>query len=196
MIGWEVIQFCKADNLGDGRWRLGGLLRGRGGTEPVATAGTPQGADFVLLDQKPLPMPAGEIGDSPAIAAIGLADSEPVIAPIIALGRSRKPLIPVHGRVEAREGAGLALSWRRRSRGSWTWDGLVDVPLNEQFERYEVGLGDPDNPSASWETGEPAFQLDAATRSQLAAEFADTPLWVRQIGTHNRSEALFLTTIS
>ncbi len=196
LVGREVIQFCKADNLGGGHWRLSGLLRGRGGTEPVAAAGTPQGADFVLLDQKPLAIAAGEIGDSSTIAAIGLADNEPVIAPIIGPGRSRKPLMPVHGRVATREGAGLALSWRRRSRGSWTWDGSVDVPLNEQFERYELGLGDPDKPSASWETAVPALLLDAATRSQLAAEFPGTPLWVRQIGTHDRSEALFLTTIS
>lgn len=196
LVGSEIIQFCHAERMDGSNWRLSGLLRGRGGTESVAHGGADAGAAFVLLDQKPVALDASKAGDSEVIAAIGLADSAPVVARIIAQGRSRKPLTPVHAKVWTADDGGFCAHWRRRSRGSWSWYGTVDVPLNEQFERYEVGLGDPARPLASWETGEPTFALDPATHSQLAAEHPEAPLWVRQVGTHDRSDPLFLTNIS
>lgn len=80
--------------------------------------------------------------------------------------------------------------------GAWSWQRTVDVPLNEQFERSEVGIGDPDLPGTSWETPQMSFTLDAATHAQLQTDFAGAALWVRQVGSYARSEPLILTTIS
>lgn len=196
LVGHEIIQFCNAENLGNGIWRLSGLLRGRGGTEHIAAVGSPSGQAFILLDQKPVALQASEVGESTRLAAIGIADSEPATSPIIASGRTRKPLTPVHGASTFGADGSLRLSWIRRSRGSWAWAGTVDVPLNEQSERYEVGLGDPAQPAASWETGITSFTLEAETYEQVLTDFSGASLWVRQIGSHDRSEPLFLTTIS
>jgi hypothetical protein len=196
LVGKEIIQFCTAQSLGNGRWLLAGLMRGRGGTEHVAMGGASIGASFALLDQKPIVLQSGDVAESTVIAAIGLADPAAVVAPIIELGRSQRPLTPVHGRTSETPSGELELCWQRRSRGAWIWQGTVDVPLNEQFERYEVGVGDPDLPDVSWETPESTFTLDAASRAQLQADFAGAALWVRQVGSHARSKPLFLTTIS
>lgn len=196
LAGAEIIQFANAEGLGNGRWVLSGLLRGRGGTEHVASRGLPAGVSFALLDEKPIPLQPGDIAQGTAIAAIGLADPEAVVAPILENGRSLKPLVPVHGvAIETTDGA-IELRWRRRSRGAWTWAGTVDVPLNEQFERYEVGLGDPALPDMSWEVEQTSFTLDAATRAQLQSTHPGSAVWVRQVGSHARSEPLFLTTIN
>ncbi len=196
LVGEELIQFCQVEKLGNGRWTLSGLLRGRGGTEHVAFSGSPIGTHFVLLDQKPIALDASDVGESDIIAAIGLADEDAVIAPIIAPGRSRTPLPPVHGKAEWTNAGGLALCWRRRSRGAWSWSGTVEVPLNEQVERYEIGLGDPAQPQISWDAFEPVFALDAVTVSQLAVNFPGSTMWVRQVGTYHRSAPLYLTTLN
>ncbi|MFB0612975.1 GTA baseplate fiber-binding domain-containing protein [Aurantiacibacter poecillastricola] len=195
VVGEEIIQFCDAHELGDGRWRLAGLLRGRGGTEHIALGGVPAGASFVLLDRKPIALDPVEVGNSETIAAIGLADTEEVIAPIIARGRTRKPLTPVHGRSRTTANGGCELSWRRRARGSWMWQGTVEVPMRETVERYEVGVGDSTRPIRSWETLAPFFSIDAATLDQLRADHAGAPVWVRQVGDYDRSEPLLLTMI-
>ena len=46
---WEVAQFQQAELLGDGHWRLTGLLRGQAGTEAQSLSGAPVDARFVLL---------------------------------------------------------------------------------------------------------------------------------------------------
>ncbi len=196
LVGNEILQFCLAESLGNGRWRLSGLLRGRGGTELDAYSGCEAGSPFCLLDSKPVALDAAKLGDAISVAAIGLADSEPVIAPIIASGRSLRPLMPVHPKADPVSDGGLALGWQRRARGAWQWPQAVETPLNEQTERYEVGIGDPDRPSRIWEATSNSLTLDTATTAQIRAEFAGSDLWVRQVGTHGLSEPLFLTTIS
>lgn len=196
LVGNEILQFCHAQGLGSGMWRLSGLLRGRGGTEPEALAGAGLDVPFCLLDQKPTALDSAKIGASNIVAAIGLADSEPVIATISTPRRSLKPLSPVHGKAVRAADGSVKLCWRRRSRGAWNWQGQVDVPLNEQSERYEVGLGDPDRPHRVWETDTSILVLDPAEFASLRADFEGAAFWVRQIGTHDRSEPLFLTNIS
>ncbi len=196
LVGDEVLQFCHAQRLGGGLWRLSGLLRGRGGTEHEALAGAASGVPFCLLDQKLTGLDPAKIGASNIIAAIGVADSEPVIATISTPRRSLKPLSPVHGKTVRAADGSTRLCWRRRSRGAWHWQGQVDVPLNEQFEHYEVGLGDPGRPIRMWETNTCSLMLDPAEYASLQTDFGGTPFWVRQIGTHDRSEPLFLTNVS
>lgn len=188
LIGSEVVQFAEATAIGAARWRLRGLLRGRGGTEAAAMAGQPSGAPFVLLDEHPVLLDPARLGTAASLAAIGLADSAPASAPILNTGLSLRPLVPVHPRSRATPGGGRAFAWTRRSRGAWTWPDAVETPLNEQAEAYLVGLGDPANPELAWQTAEARLELSAAQM----AEHGGKPLWVRQLGSFAASAPLLL----
>ena len=196
LVGSEIIQFAFAEPLGSGQWRLRGILRGRGGTEHHAAGSHPLGSAFALLDDRPVRIEPSEIGTSAVIAAIGLVDASAVYAAIAGAGSTLRPLIPVHPRASVATDGSLTLCWTRRARGAWSWNGTVEPPLAEQSERYEVGLGNPDQPAASWEVTVPQLTITAATRTQLQAQHPSAPLWVRQIGSFARSEPLLLTSIS
>lgn len=190
LVGEEIVQFMRAVALGSGRWRLEGLLRGRGGTEGEARAGHAAGTCAILLDGGLVLLDGA--GFDPArerLAAIGAGDGDPVFTRVSAPGRSRRPLSPVHPRIKRLPAGGIALAWTRRARGSWAWADGVDTPLVEESERYEVGAGPTASPIASWLNDEAALTLDAAALSSLAA---GTPLWVRQVGTYSRSSELAL----
>ncbi len=187
LVGEEIVQFLEAHALGGGRWRLKGLLRGRGATEAAALAGHAAGVRACLLDDR-LHLLDGALVDAATerLAAMSIADSTPAYATIRAPGRSRRPLAPVHGRAVPAGDGGLLLEWTRRARGAWVWRDGADVPLVEEAERYEVGAGAVENPLAVWPSTAPAMTL---TASELAALPAGTTLWVRQVGSHDRSPA-------
>jgi hypothetical protein len=195
LLGAEVIQFAEAVPLGGSRWRLRGLLRGRGGTEAAAQAGHAAGTPFALLDGRAAAIDPAKLDPTGAtrLAAIGLADDEPVTAPIANPGQTLRPLTPVHPRVEPGPGGGLILRWTRRARGAWTWPDGVETPLGEQAEGYTVGLGDTGQPALRWEVAQPRLELSAATLAQLSSEHAGEPLWVRQVGSFAASPPLLLT---
>ena len=196
LLGGEVVQFAQAQSLGGGAWRLGGLLRGRGGTEDQALRETPAGARFVLLDHRPIALDPAAIGSFSQVAAIGLVDDLPIVAPIAPDGLSLRPLTPVHPRAVRQSDGGLLLGWIRRARGAWLWTDGVDVPLVEQAERYEVGIGDPDAPALVWTVDAPSLALDGDTLADLRADHAGAVVWVRQLGTHARSLPLALTILA
>jgi hypothetical protein len=192
LVGGEVLQFAEAATIGGGRWRLTGLLRGRGGTEAAARAGHAAGARFVLLDARPVSVDPTRLGPATGLAAIGLADPVPVVSAIANAGATLRPLTPVHPRMELLE-SGVALRWTRRSRGAWHWPDGVELPLNEQAEAYLVGLGPVETPLASWQASEPELAFSAPEWAALAATHAGQPLWVRQAGSHALSDPLLLT---
>jgi hypothetical protein len=197
LVGAEVLQFLRAQRLSSARWRLTGLLRGRGGTEPMAAHGAPAGSSFALLDDAPVPIDPSKLSqaEGTTISAIGLADSEPVYTALINPGLTRRPLTPVHGRVSEKPDGALALQWSRRSRGSWRWLDGVDVPLNEQAEAYVVGVGDSEAPELRWEAGATLLEINAATWSSIKSAHAGKPLWVRQVGTAAASSPLLLAIV-
>jgi hypothetical protein len=195
LLGAEIVQFAEAVPLGGSQWRLRGLLRGRGGTEGAAQAGHAAGTPFVLLDGQAAAIDSAKLDPTGAtsLAAIGLADDEPVTAPIANPGLTLRPLTPVHPRVEPDPGGGLILHWTRRARGAWTGPGGVETPLAEQAEAYTVGLGDTGQPALRWELAQPRLELSAAMLAQLSSEHAGKPLWVRQVGSFATSPPLLLT---
>lgn len=197
LVGGEVLQFADAERIGGSRWRLSGLLRGRGGTEPVALQGHAPGSRFVLLDDRPVALDPAKLGQgAAAIAAIGLADTEPVIAALTNAGLTRRPLAPVHGRAEERTDGSLVLAWCRRARGAWLWQDGVELPLNEQSEAYLVGIGDSDAPELGWEVSVPLLEMEEPVWTSVRAAHAGKPLWVRQIGTAALSPPLLLANIA
>lgn len=198
LVGDEVLQFSRAEPLPENRWRLSGLLRGRGGTEPAAIRGHPAGTMIVLLDDALIPLDpsAASSGSIATIAAIGAGDSEPIMAGVDNPGLSRRPPCPVHPRLDREAGGGLTLSWTRRARGAWIWSDGLDVPLVEASELYRVGLGPVESPVAEWFATEPRLNLSADIVSTLESARPGTAWWVRQIGTYGQSEPLFLTPLS
>ena len=196
LLGDEVLQFVEAVPTGERQWRLRGLLRGRGGTEAAARQGQAAGAPFVLLDDRPIALDPAKLGAATGVAAIGLADSEPVGSPILNPGLALQPLVPVHPRSRPGEEGSLVLEWTRRARGAWTWPDAIGTPVNEQAEAYLVGLGELEDPVLRWQPTEPQLALPAALLAELAAEHAGKPLWVRQIGSFAVSDPLLLTVIA
>jgi len=196
LVGDEVLQVARAVSLGSRTWELSGLLRGRGGTEAAALRGHMAGSVVVLLDDKPVLIDSSDtlLPEGTKLAAIGLADAEPVLSPIANSGISRKPLTPVHARAVFDQAGNLDLRWTRRSRGAWQWP-ASEVPLNENDERYLVGLGNPDAPAFRWEVSEPSLRLDTATLANLVNAHKDASIWVRQIGTYSVSDPLLLHTL-
>lgn len=189
LVGNEIIQFAEAQPQGDGTWLLTGLLRARGGTENAAMAGHAAGTAATLLDDRLLEVPASATGTE--FAAIGIEDEEPVVAPLEGAGVTRRPLLPVHPRAQLLDDGRLKLSWTRRARGGWAWLDEVEQPLVEQSEAYEVGIGSPDAPDASWQVAQPEITLDLA---QVGAH-AGATVWVRQRGSYAMSPPLLLTTL-
>jgi hypothetical protein len=195
MVGQELVQFLEAEQIDAKRWRLSGLLRGRGGTEPTALTGCPAGSSFVLLGDEPVQLDPGELGAATTIAAIGLADPAPVYAPLTNSGLTRRPLTPVHGTAAEQADGSIVLEWCRRARGSWLWQDGVEAALNEQSEAYRVGIGDSDAPDVRWEVSTPSLEIDATAWATARSAHAGKALWVRQIGTADLSPPLLLTMI-
>ena len=125
--GWELAQFRSATLVGDGVWRLTGLLRGQQGTE---APGADAGAIVVFLDQPParvespraergLPLiwragPAGGPAGGAVVSEVGFT----------ALALQERPWSPAHLRVTARSDSGLDLGWIARARiDGDRWDG-------------------------------------------------------------------------
>ena len=194
-LGTEIVQFAEAQPLGNGVWRLRGLLRGRGGTESDSLCGQQDGSTFILLDDTLTRIDPSLIGTATRLAAVGLADTAPVEAEIAQRGRSLKPLPPVHPRFEAKASGILSLSWVRRARGGWAWTDEVELPLIEEAERYDVGVGPVNSPVAQFAAETTRLSLSSSIMSGLRQNYLHAPVWVRQVGRFAKSDALFITTI-
>ena len=198
LIGSEVIQFGAAAPLGLRRWRLSGLLRGRGGTEDAAAEGHPAQALVVLLDDRLVALDHQLVPplEGTQIAALGTGDTDPVFAPLANPGLSRRPPCPVHPRIRVEANQARVFSWTRRGRGGWRWDTAVEVPLVEERELYLVGYGPTAAPHVAWSRPEPWIRLTDSEVSTLTAAHGPGTLWVRQIGTFDQSRAVLLATLS
>lgn len=196
LIGGEIVQFANAIPLDQRRWRLSGLLRGRGGTES-AVAGHEADEAFVLLDSALRRLDPAILGNSPAtaIVALGRGDAEPVASTIGLQGITLRPLSPVHPRALNSSDGSLVLSWTRRARAAWQWVDGLDVPLGEQSERYLVTYGPIEAPIAGWTVDEPRLSLSVQDLADLVAALPGGDLFVRQQGSHALSKPLLLTSL-
>lgn len=198
LIGGELIQFTRAEEVQPSRWILRGLLRGRGGTELAAQSGHPVGAPATLIDDSLFALDPANVPSSGVtlLAAIGRGDDAPVHAPLENAGITQRPLAPVHPRVSWAQDGSLHLFWTRRSRGAWEWRDEVETPLIEQSEAYRIGIGPVPVPAMIWDSATPSLVVEANMLAQLNSENSGAEIWVRQIGSYAQSDALLLTTLA
>lgn len=191
LVGQELLQFCHAEPLGGGKWRLSGLLRGRGGTE-AAIANHAAQESFVLLDGEATALDVSLVGEAPAsrIAAIGLAEDVPVLSDIACRGIGRRPLCPVHPGWNYGADGALNLRWTRRARGAWVWADGVEVPLNEESEKYIVTLEANGTRLAMWATTLPELAITSQEQTDLQSASSAGTFVIRQQGKFALSDGL------
>ncbi|NJC32831.1 hypothetical protein GGR88_000305 [Sphingomonas jejuensis] len=176
-VGEEIIQFGRAEPLGQGRWRLSRLLRGRRGTED-AVKRHGAGEAFVLLEPgatATVLLPPAAAGGSAIVIASGPGDPpDGVRAARSDVGSALRPPAPCHLVLRPDE-AGAWLGWTRRSRADWDWRDGVDASLGEAIERYRITI-EAAGETRIVETGEPRLHVHTQTLS-MGASFA-----VQQVG--------------
>ncbi len=195
MIGGEMVQFAKAFPMGDNRWRLSGLWRGRRGTE-AAIATHAVGEPFVLIEAAALlPVPSDYAVDAVRVRATGIGDgAEGSEAMLGAAGRATMPMAPVRLTAERRTDGGFDIMWVRRSREGWQWRDTIDVPLAEEREAYRVVRTGTGVPPLADETGQPRWTYTAAQRSaDLAAGTTMITVSVVQMGSWRLSDPVTIT---
>ena len=146
LLGDEIIQFSNATLIKTGQYELSNLLRGRFGTEHE-TSNHVVGEDFVLLDSAlgKISVPNQLINASRLYKAVSVGQSISDVTGVsyVYHGNSLKPYSPVHIKGVRDSGTGdLTISWIRRTRRNNDWNDFTDVPLNEEFEKYEVDILD------------------------------------------------------
>lgn len=168
LVGNELIQFERADPLGQGRWALTGLRRGLRGTE--ASIGTQRIGDrFALIEpdaMATIDVPVAAIGRTLRVMASGVGDAEPATVTLTLSGASVAPPAPVHVTANVQSDGSLAIGWTRRSRAGWSWTDGNDVPLGEEAECYRVTFDTPDGTRRTMDTQDPALTLPTGTWSQ------------------------------
>jgi hypothetical protein len=165
LVGNEVVQFTNVEVLGEGKFRLTGLLRGRLGTE-YATTGHVVGERFVILDERvrKLVVSPNNKGIAWALKPVtfGESDNAVLASNYVVSARALMPLAPVHLKAVRDASGNATLSWIRRARHGGEWRSEVDVPLMEVNESYDVEIIALGNVVRSWRVSVPEQLYTAA----------------------------------
>ena len=170
IVGSELIQFARVQPLGDRKFRLSGLWRGRGGTEDCM-AGHAADEGFALINEALGLVDPDRIGASREFraAAQGRGDPAPVTVALANHGRALRPLSPVHARIDQDPGGDVTLRWIRRSRAGFAWRDLVDAPLGDDFEAYSVSILADSIERDVFNCAQPWLTIDTVTMTSLRA---------------------------
>ena len=168
---WEVIQFRDAELIAPNRYLLSNRLRGQLGTDALVSAAWPSGSWFVLLNGLPqqieLPSSLRRIAQTYRIGPAQLNYDDPSFTEetLAFDGNGLRPYSPVHLKAWPSAG-GYQVSWVRRSRVDGdSWD-LLDIPLGEETETYQVQV---------WKSGAIVREdiVTSPTWAYSAADIAD-----------------------
>ena len=181
-VGNEIVQFASVTALGENRFRLADLLRGRRGSE-AAVAGHVAGEPFVLLDDRvaAIAIPAEALGAALTVKAVGPGENAAAIAAqtIVPRGVALRPLSPATVTVASVVGGDRSVAWCRRSRAGFAWSDGTDAPIAEDSERYHVTvrsstavLREVDVTTPSWTYTAADFAVDAAIAAPVTIEIA------------------------
>ncbi|QHQ34562.1 baseplate multidomain protein megatron [Algicella marina] len=174
---WEVFQFQRADLVATRQYRLGGLLRGQAGTEPLIPESWPVGTDFVLLDgsatQPDLPLSARDLPRHYRIGPAHLPyDNGAYLHGVYTFeGVGLRPYSPVHLKADRDGDGAINMTWVRRTRIDGDGWRAADVPLGEAYERYHVRVL---NGSEVLREFEPSTTAAVYSAAQQAVDSAPT----------------------
>jgi hypothetical protein len=195
MLGDEAIQFGSAQPLGNAQWRLSNLLRGRRGTEAAVT-GHGAGESFVLLDPATL-FAVDPVYTQPSVQIMGVGIADENAPPIVSapsVGRSLRPLSPVHPHVEPSNGGDMLISWTRRSREGWRWQSGIDAPIGEERLAFRIMITPSDGATRMIESGSESFRYTGAERAaDVSSGATHIVVAVHQIGARGISLPLRFT---
>jgi len=165
MIGDELIQFQNAELIGEQRYLLSRLLRGRQGTE-VNIINHESGTRFVLLDNSlhTTSINSNMIGRTTHYKAVTVGNSveNTEEQAFTYHGNCLKPFAPVHIVGKRDNSRNLTIGWIRRSRVGSDWRDNVDIPLAEESEKYQVDILDGDAVVRTLEVSTPIATYTAA----------------------------------
>ncbi|MEM9049147.1 MAG: glycoside hydrolase TIM-barrel-like domain-containing protein [Pseudomonadota bacterium] len=171
---WEVVQFQDAVLVGSGTYALQGFLRGQAGTEFLAGAAVPAGADIVLLDRGPtqIDLAPSETGLTRhfRVGPANLPYTDPSYRHSVERfdGIGLRPYAPVRLSAHRASSGDLEIAWMRRTRvGGDSWEG-VEVPLAEEREVYLLRVVSATAALREWEVTAPAGIYTAAQQASDA----------------------------
>jgi hypothetical protein len=142
---WEVLQFAQAELVDTETYELSRLLRGQAGSEGALAAPLAASAPFVLLDPQVLPLVRGldDLGRPMTLRVVAgdrdHGDPSAVDLAVTPQVTALKPLAPAHLR-GVRTGAGVEISWVRRTRIDGDGWEAGEVPLGEESEGYQIDI--------------------------------------------------------
>jgi putative tail protein len=180
VLGSELLQFGAAEPLGQGRFRLTRLLRGRAGTEWAMDTHA-VGEPFALIEAEALravSLPASAAGASVGVSVRNVTGTTSTCAQNVT-GESLRPLSPIALNADTDANGNLDLTWTRRSQQGFAWLDEIDAPLGERLEQYRVTIVGAQD-TIEYEVTEPALQIAAAQLASAGAGPATVE--VRQIG--------------
>lgn len=162
----ELIQFCKVQWLGDGRYRLSEIYRALGDGRG-AHDGHVAGARLILLDRALMPVESSSFAVDGAsyFAATSPAASEPALLQVQGEPRALKPLSPVHLDAVFNAAGDLTLQWTRRDRHRPAWTDGPAGAMAESEERYRISFADDDAVN-----GEPLLAIFDSNRAEMSLE--------------------------
>lgn len=143
--GWEVITFRSATTFSGGYY-LQGFERGRAGSE-FAIGEHPIGSRFVILNLDAIRVGAssGNLAQTMYFRGVTIGRSVSTVdsQSLTFMAESLRPLSPVELFAWIIPGGDdIGLRWVRRARINAEWADLIDVPLDEDAETYEVDILD------------------------------------------------------
>jgi hypothetical protein len=144
LLGDEVIQFQTALLEDDGSYTLTNILRGRRGTEGAISSHV-AGERFVLLNAETarfLPLTLSDRGRAIYFRAPSTGEDVDglVSAAFTPALRTLQPLSPAHVKATRNGSGDITFSWIRRARKYAEWVDLIDVPLDEDAELYDLDI--------------------------------------------------------
>lgn len=150
VIGFEICQFCTATLVSSSPkvYTLSNFLRGRRGTEAYVYAHG-IGERFVYISSTTIyrsDLDMSEIGLQRFYSITTLGSKLDTTKQVSYHGyaASLKPLSPVHMHKTTNDANDWIITWVRRTRIGGAWRDLVDVPLGESVESYQLDIFDDD----------------------------------------------------
>jgi len=140
--GWEILKFRDAVLELDGTYTISHMIRGLYGTE-WRTGNHDVDEIFILLtDVKTAFSSAVNVQKEYKLVDIGDDPENSLPESFTYTGANLKPFSPCRADAYMDILGNTVIRWVRRSRFDNAWVDLIDIPLNETYEKYEIDILD------------------------------------------------------